>query len=99
MVLQNGKTTALWGWSAPGASIKTDFLDGQGKVLASVKSNATAEGRWMLKLLSLASGTSGILRFTAGSIIKTVQDVVVNKMPPAQAAAKGADKIAALLKG
>jgi hypothetical protein len=32
-------------------------------------------------------------------LAETVQDVVVNKMPPAQAAAKGGDKIAALLKG
>jgi multiple sugar transport system substrate-binding protein len=37
--------------------------------------------------------------FNSGVLAETVQDVVVNKMPPAQAAAKGADKIAALLKG
>lgn len=37
--------------------------------------------------------------FNSGVLAETVQDVVVNKMPPAQAAAKGGDKIAALLKG
>ena len=37
--------------------------------------------------------------FNSGVLAETVQDVVVNKMPPTQAAAKGADKIAALLKG
>lgn len=37
--------------------------------------------------------------FNSGVLAETVQDVVVNKMPPAKAAAKGADKIADLLKG
>jgi multiple sugar transport system substrate-binding protein len=37
--------------------------------------------------------------FNSGVLAETVQDVVVNKMPPKQAAAKGADKIAALMKG
>jgi hypothetical protein len=37
--------------------------------------------------------------FNSGVLAETVQDVVVNKMPAAQAAAKGGDKIAALLKG
>ncbi len=35
--------------------------------------------------------------FNSGVLAETVQDVVVNKMPPAKAAAKGADKIADLL--
>jgi multiple sugar transport system substrate-binding protein len=36
--------------------------------------------------------------FNSGVLAETVQDVVVNKMSPKQAAAKGADKIAGLLK-
>jgi hypothetical protein len=36
--------------------------------------------------------------FNSGVLAETVQDVVVNKMSPKQAAAKGADKIASLLK-
>jgi multiple sugar transport system substrate-binding protein len=37
--------------------------------------------------------------FNSGVLAETVQDVIVNKMEPKQAAAKGADKIAAILKG
>lgn len=37
--------------------------------------------------------------FNSGVLAETLQDVVVNKMAPKKAAAKGADKIAALLKG
>ena len=37
--------------------------------------------------------------FNSGVLAEAVQDVVVNRMAPAQAAAKGADKIAVLLKG
>lgn len=37
--------------------------------------------------------------FNSGVLAETVQDVVVNNVPPKQAAAKGADKIADILKG
>jgi len=36
--------------------------------------------------------------FNSGVLAETLQDVVVNKLPPSQAAARGADKIANLLK-
>lgn len=80
MVLQGGKATALWGWNAPGTAIKAEFLDGQGKVLASVDGTTPAEGRWALKLPSLPAAAGGTLRFTAGTVVKTIQDVVVGEV-------------------
>jgi sialate O-acetylesterase len=80
MVLQTGKTPALWGWDAPGTTIKADFLDGQGKVLASVNGTTPAEGRWALKLPSLPAATSGTLHITDGATEKVIQDVVVGEV-------------------
>ena len=85
MVLQNGKATALWAWAAPGTPIKAEFLDGQGKVLASVDGTTPpgtqgGEGRCALKLPCLPTATSGTLRFTAGATVKTIQDVMVGEV-------------------
>jgi len=80
MVLQSGKATALWGWSACGTSIKAEFLDAQGTVLAAVRGTTPAAGRWALRLPSLAPAARGALRFTAGGVTKTVEDVVVGEV-------------------
>jgi sialate O-acetylesterase len=80
MVLQSGKAAALWGWSKPAAAVKVEFLDGQGKVLASASGTAAAEGRWAIKLPALPPSTSGTLRFTAAGVSKTVQDVLVGEV-------------------
>lgn len=80
MVLQSGKAVALWGWSDPATTIKAEFLDAEGKVRTAVAATTSTEGRWALKLPALPAAASGDLRFTAGTTVKTVHDVVVGEV-------------------
>jgi sialate O-acetylesterase len=80
MVLQTGKPVALWGWSPAGAQVKAEYLDAQGKVLASADATAPGQDRWMITLPKLAAGTIGTLRITSGATVKTFQDVAVGEV-------------------
>jgi sialate O-acetylesterase len=80
MVLQTGKPIALWGWSPEGTAVKAEYLDAQGKVLASADTTAHGSGPWMIKLPQLTAGTVGTLRITAGATVKTLQDVAVGEV-------------------
>ena len=80
MVLQTGKPVALWGWSPAGTNVKAEYLDAQGKVLASAGAVAPANDRWILKVPQLAAGTIGTLRITSGATVKTFQDVAVGEV-------------------
>jgi sialate O-acetylesterase len=80
MVLQSGKAAALWGWSPAGTAVKAEFVDAQGKLLAVATGTTAADGRWTLQLPPLARAARGELRFSAGEITKTIQDVVVGEV-------------------
>jgi sialate O-acetylesterase len=80
MVLQTGKPVALWGWSPAGTQVKAEYLDAQGKVLASADTTAPDKDRWMLKLPQLTAGTVGTLRIASGATVKTFQDVAVGEV-------------------
>jgi sialate O-acetylesterase len=79
MVLQSGQPDPLWGWAPAGTAVKAEFLDATGKMLAQAHGTAAADGKWMLKLPALPSGTAGQLRFTAGAETQTLQDVIAGE--------------------
>ncbi len=79
MVLQADQPDPVWGWAPAGITVQIDFEDGQGKSMAQAGATAGADGRWSTKLPSLAPGTAGQLKVTAGTEIKTVQDVLVGE--------------------
>lgn len=81
MVLQAGKETALWGWSAPDDKVTVKFVDPSGATKAEASATAGADRRWIVRLPELASGTSGRLQFTsAQGGEKTVEDVLVGEV-------------------
>jgi sialate O-acetylesterase len=79
MVLQADAVDPLWGWAPAGTAVKIDFTDGHGKNLAHTEATATANGKWMANLPTLAAGTMGRLRIVAGNDTRTIDDVLVGE--------------------
>lgn len=74
MVLQQGQTVPIWGWSAPGAAVTVKFA-GQEK-----STHANKDGRWIVKLSKLhASFTPESLTVEAGET-KVLTNILVGEV-------------------
>lgn len=74
MVLQQGQTVPIWGWSAPGAAVTVKFA-GQEK-----STHANKDGRWTVKLSKLhASFTPESLTVEAGET-KVLTNILVGEV-------------------
>ena len=71
MVLQRNTLVPVWGWAQNGATVTVD-IDGN-----KVKTVASSNGEWTVKLPKMKAGGPFTLTITAGSETKTIHDVLI----------------------
>ncbi len=74
MILQRGAPVSLWGTATPGESVAAAFA-GQSK-----QSVADANGRWLLKLASLAASAEPQVLTIRGNNTITISDVLIGEV-------------------
>ncbi len=79
MMLQAGRETAAWGWAAPGAEVKVEFLN-SGTPAAIATATAGADGKWSAKLPAIPTKTKGEYKVTSKGEEKLVRDVLVGEV-------------------
>lgn len=70
MVLQRGKPTRLWGWTAPGAQVRVQVSG------AVAHGRAADDGRWQVELAAMAAGGPQEVRIDGPQSV-TLRDVLV----------------------
>lgn len=73
MVLQQGASTAVWGWAEPGEKVSVNFGE------KSAEATAGADGKWSVRLIGLPAGASGDLTIR-GEDERIVKDVLVGEV-------------------
>jgi sialate O-acetylesterase len=80
-MLQAGKPVAIWGWSAPGATVHVSFASEGAKLQNDFTTVAEADGRWSGVLRPLVSGTTGQLEIQSDKdATKAVSDLLVGEV-------------------
>lgn len=75
MILQEGISVPVWGWTAPGRIVTVRFAT------QSVTGTAGSDGRWETRLKPLATATvGGTLMVSDGQTITSFQDVLVGEV-------------------
>jgi sialate O-acetylesterase len=73
MVLQQGTTCAIWGWTDANTSVTVSIQNNE------VSAKADADGKWALKLPELKAGGPYEMTITADTNIKTIKDILVGE--------------------
>jgi sialate O-acetylesterase len=71
MVMQRGSPVSVWGWAAPGASVRVSVA---GRAASAA---ADDEGRWKAALPAMSAGGPHVLTVTAGADRVVLRDVLV----------------------
>lgn len=74
MVLQQNQANPIWGWDTPGTKITVTFA---GRTLAAT---AGPDGKWTVKLPSVAANATPQTLTIAGSSTRTIQDVLIGEV-------------------
>ena len=74
MVLQQDQALPIWGTADPGEKVKVAIDD------RSAETTAGADGKWMIKLAPLATGTAAVTLTVSGKNTLTLSDVLVGEV-------------------